>query len=672
MNRITKYYLLQIAIISISFTSVFGQLWYDDEEIYNEAEGFLIGEEYEEALSMFKLLESKGVINSNISYKIGLCFLNIEGSQYKSIPFFEKAAENISAKYENNIKEIRAPINSLMKLAVAYRMNYQFDKAISTFEKLKLRLNNEKYLATINFNIEQCKRAKLMIEQPSNCAFSKLNVQSGFPVYNPCVSGTDQIFYMEKKKFYDAIMEADLKGVNIVAPRNITPAIGSDGELTLVSVSNDGNTLIFTAFDADRGYELFYSVRGDNKKWKKHKRFEGPINSNFNEISACLTSDGNTIFFCSNRIGGQGGTDIYVSNKIAGSSWSEPVNLGKIINTPYNESSVAISADGQKSFFSSEGHLNMGGHDLFMTERDNSGRWKQPVNLGSPISTPMDDKFINVVNTDSNVFYVHRIRKDVDDKLNLYKISMNEGVLPVKQIQLKGKLIFTNSIPAKRVDFIVVDNSEQDTVLSSQTREDGAFDFILNEGNYMLKFNYDDEVFAKKSIKILENYPADELLVEVPPWELPVSSVDTVTDKMPKILYIRDILFSFDSYVILPEYMPMLDSISTALATFSEATVTIYGHTDALGDKEYNNYLSEKRAINVEKFIVNKGISSKRIGIIPRGERSPIAKNINADGSDNTTGRKYNRRVEIDIIAGSSALEIKKIVTIPATLKLKR
>ena len=158
-----------------------------------------------------------------------------------------------------------------------------------------------------------------------------------------------------------------------------------------VSINNDGTQLILYAYDGKSG-NLYYSTNNKGN-WSAPVKFPSPINSNHNETHGSLTSDGQTMFFSSDRPGGYGGKDIYASQILPSGEWGPAQNLGPQINTSLDEESPFIMPDGRSLYFASEGHENMGGFDIFKSRLDTASQWTNAQNIGFPINTPGDDLF---------------------------------------------------------------------------------------------------------------------------------------------------------------------------------------------------------------------------------------------------------------------------------------
>jgi len=161
-----------------------------------------------------------------------------------------------------------------------------------------------------------------------------------------------------------------------------------------ISLNEDQNFVVFTKTGTYPGkndafnMQLFYSELNKKAKWRKAKTLPF-CDENKNYMHPSLSADGKTLYFVSNKPGGEGGTDIYKS-RMTESGWSVPLNLGDIVNTSYNEGFPFIAPDG-KLYFSSKGHAGYGGFDIFCVELDSKGLWSKLRNIGTPVNSSHDD-----------------------------------------------------------------------------------------------------------------------------------------------------------------------------------------------------------------------------------------------------------------------------------------
>ncbi|MDO9185900.1 MAG: OmpA family protein [Bacteroidia bacterium] len=186
--------------------------------------------------------------------------------------------------------------------------------------------------------------------------------------------------------------EAKMLGETINQPgRNNSP----------IALSNDGQRMLLYRGDPDGN--IYESVL-NGEQWSEPVKLPEPINSSKHESTASISPDGRTIYFVSNRKGGQGKLDIWLSHQDNTGTWGKAENLGATINTDDNEEGVFIHPDGKTLYFSSMGHNSSGGFDIFKSIFEN-GSWSTPVTLGNSINTPEDDLFFTLTADGKTGYY---------------------------------------------------------------------------------------------------------------------------------------------------------------------------------------------------------------------------------------------------------------------------
>ena len=663
-----KFYSPVIAVVLIIFLLVTNnanaQIWIDNQAIYNEAQGYIDGEEYAEAIPLLKLLDKKGITNANIDYKLGLCYMKLPGRSLQAIPYLESAALSSSGSYVDELEEVYAPLDAWLKLGVAYRINDDFLNAELSFWAYKDSVSGSEEEQAVDYYLSQLERAAYFYNNPSNNQLNKVKDNSVYSLYNPVGTEDSLLYYMEARPFYNAVIEGVIRDNVIIERENLIPQIGSEEDLKLLSVSPDGSMLLFNTYIVGKGTELLFSQKNKEGRWSNYELMEAPLNSPSNESFASITFAGNELYFSSNRPGGFGGSDIYVSLKTE-QGWSTPQNLGMHVNSPFNEELCYISSDGQTLFLSSEVHLSMGGYDLFVSKKDQNGNWTIPVNLGVPVSTSGDDLFLSVSST--NEIYTSRYNTNQGDLQEIYKVILSPDA-GSKKVLVTSQLAFNAELPAKEVAYIITLLDSNKVVKRSTTDKSGKALNLLGIGSYQYDYIYDNATYTRQKIIISSDLKVDALTMESPAWEKPEAREIIPKDK----IVLRDVLFEFDSYTIPPAYYNMLDSIANLLQVHNELKAILEGHTDALGSKEYNKRLSQKRAASVANYLREKGVSAGSVHMVGKGEETPIAINNNNDGTDNSEGRKYNRRVSIYVKNNRNEVLVIRSLTIPKKLLLEK
>lgn len=366
--------------------------------IFFDAEYYLMEESYSDALVEYQKLYTRGYKdNANINYRMGICYLNMPGEKDKSIPYLTKAAENTTTRYKAGIfSESKANIDVFLYLGNAYRITNELDRAIDAYNRYKELIGDKEseMLAYADQQITACNNARTAMEKP--VYFIRTHTGEGIngttSDYNPVVSEDENVMvYMTRLKFYNAINMVTKVDGEWTSPVNITPQIMSDGDQHVNCLSPDGKEMYLNKED-NFNSDIYYSKYEDGQ-WLPSEPLGKPINTKYWESHASISPDGKELLLTSNRKDSYGGMDIYKSTLDEDGKWSQPVNLGDTINTELNEDSPFFSMDGKRLYFSSQGHYNIGGYDVFYAERKADGSWGNPVNLGYPLNTTDDDLF---------------------------------------------------------------------------------------------------------------------------------------------------------------------------------------------------------------------------------------------------------------------------------------
>jgi len=171
-------------------------------------------------------------------------------------------------------------------------------------------------------------------------------------------------------------------------------------------------------------FDIYYTDANAKGKWSNPKKVTGGVNSKENETSCSISHDGSTFYFVSDRPGGYGGTDIYMCEKMSSGEWGPAINLGDKINTKFDEDYPFLSSDGATLYFSSKGHKSMGGFDIFYSTISDDGIWSEPENIGYPINTPADDVSF-YLSADGKTGYYSTAKKGVMGELDVYEIDFS-------------------------------------------------------------------------------------------------------------------------------------------------------------------------------------------------------------------------------------------------------
>ena len=428
----------------------------------NEADYLFSEPNYYRALSLYLKLITLDSTEEYYWYQAGICYLYTDEKE-KSITYLNRVH-----KKDPQLKE------ALYYLGRAYHVNYSFDTAIVYFKKyLGTNPPEDKKLSAKNY-IRYCNNAKELVAHPVKVKIDNLGPVVNTPAseYAPVITadeseliftyngplstgGLENIRFQPDSngEYYEDIFISHRVGDNWTTADKINELNTKRNDAS-IAISTDGQELFTFGSTEQDGGDIYYSDL-DGNTWGKPIRLGPNVNTEFWEGSCSLSSDGKILYFASERPGGFGGRDIYFSLRQPDGSWGVAKNIGGNINTPLNDDSPFIHADGVTLFFSSEGWNSMGGSDIFYSSINTAdSTWNQPINLGYPINSPDDDRYY-VLNADGTRGYFSSNRKGGYGQQDIYSVTPGvHGTKPV--LALTIGVITKDEQPAK-ADISVTD-----------------------------------------------------------------------------------------------------------------------------------------------------------------------------------------------------------------------
>ena len=321
-----------------------------------------------------------------------------------------------------------------------------------------------------------------------------------------------------------------------------------------------------------------------------------------------------------------GNMDIYVCLE-TDTGWSEPINLGPTINSAYSERAVYLHPDGKTLYFSSNGHYGLGRLDVFKSVRlsDTSWtEWSEPVNLGKEINSANDD-WGYAVDIDGKTAYFAK-ENDINGYggWDIYSITLPDAAKPQSLAVIRGQV--TDSLGRAIACNIIwedLSTGKQVGHLKSDPR-DGFYFITLPLGkNYGYYAERSGFYPTSKNID-LRNIEQSTQINE----DIILVSIKEMQDKGTKIR-VNNIFFDFDKFELKAESIPELNRLYTFLQKIPKYRIIIEGHTDDSGSNNHNLTLSQNRASVVADFLIKKGISEKRIKTEGFGATKPNVPNTN-------------------------------------------
>lgn len=527
-RHIFRYTLVVTLLFSFYINPLYSQEAYKLKDMFMDAESWFYFQDYENSLPLYLKILDAYPENHSFNYKAGICYLNIEGEKHKAIPYLEKAIENTTLNYsEEAFYEKKAPVDAIFYLGNAYFIDNQIDKALKTYKKFENKIEGKRWLfRNIDFDNnylqkqkEKCKTAKELMSRPVNYMAENIGAPVNTPLseYNAVISGDEKtMVFTAEKKFYTGVFMSKKKNGEWSPPQNLLPQLGIDGDCETTSISYDGTEMYLYREDDLIGN--IYVSRYENGTWSRIKKLGENINTKYWESHAFVTEDGEELYFTSNREGGYGELDIYKATRNEDGTWGKPENLGETINTEWNEDTPFLTKDGKTLFFSSEGHYNMGGFDLFVAHKTEDG-WTEPENLGYPINTTDDDRFMVPLNKGENAYYAH-FNKTGGGK-DIFKYYLKD-IPDTDFIDVEGIITYESEKKKHRKDFSInlINKRTNDTIIKLNPEDpQQEFTYETPDGKphliYQTPLLEDNKQYiVSKDFEIKEKYPTPTLAKE--------------------------------------------------------------------------------------------------------------------------------------------------------------
>lgn len=404
-------------------------------------------------------------------------------------------------------------------------------------------------------------------------------------------------------------------------------------------VVKSGHTVMY----GTRRLEIYLCIKDPvTQRWRKAQPFAYNNATAYSVGHAVPSSDGKVLYFTSDMPGGKGGLDIWYCDRVNDSTWGMPKNCGAI-NTVNDEAFPTIGAD-DLLYFSSKGHIGMGGYDIFSAKGQRQN-WTVPHNLGYPVNSPGDDFYFVPNDLQSGFFASNRAGGLGDDDIYTYTLPKDN----IREEQVLKVLTMLNTvydatdnslIPGAQVSLRKV---QPGGVWRKQANEKGITTFILEQQQQY--------VIAATAT----GYTADSIMLSTPV----ITRSDTLYTKVylkkelphraGDMFVLKDLYYDFDKFNIRSDAAKVLDGLLDILRKYPNITIELSSHTDSRGTAAYNMVLSDKRAQSAKAYLVEKGIAADRIEAKGYGD----TKLLNRCGKGvvcSEEEHQLNRRTEVRIL----------------------
>jgi peptidoglycan-associated lipoprotein len=569
--------------------------------------------EYYQAIDLFKDAYSK-TKKSDRNARTELVFMIAESYRLTNDP------KNAETWYKLAVRSAVAKPDAQYWLAESMKKNGKHQAAIDEFRKYKLVAPSD---ARADQQIRACELALEWMRNPEAYVIEDIrDVNSRASDFSPAYGRDDfSLIYFTSSRDgsagnkthgatgqnYTDIFESRIDKKSKWSTPVPVEVINSEFEDGTPTFSADFRELFFTRCEIGKrerkGCNIMRSTRSGNT-WSEPKN-SGILSDSLVAAHPALSPDGTTLYFVSDIPGGSGRKDIWMTTRSAGSdTWSKPVNAGPDINTPGDELFPYVRSDGTL-YFASDGHIGMGGLDIFRAIPQPDGRWNVQ-NMKPPVNSYSDDFGIIFENeNERGIFSSTRKGRGNDDLFSFELPPLRFSVTGLVKDEKTG-----TAIPGSQVQLIASDGSN----LQAETGTGGDFRFSLKaDVDYIFLASKRGYLNGKERATTKGQEKSREYMVTIL-----LSSID-------KPIELPNILYDFGKWDLRPESMVSLDKLVETLLDNPNVTIELMSHTDSRDTEAYNLDLSQKRAQVVVQYLIDKGIEAERLSARGYGESTPKA-----------------------------------------------
>jgi hypothetical protein len=462
-------------------------------EVKKQAADMYKGSLYKMAIVEYEKLVNYDPEDGDFNYKLGMCYMNTPSDKSKAIQYFVKAADKKDAP-----KDVYYHMGNALLAAGL------FDEAVEAFEKYK-EVNKGQVNAKFNLDqhVEYCYNGKEYKKKPVDVKIINPGKLVNTPKadYAPVTMALDTVVFFTSSRqgntggIVDGLGEiipdiyfSSRTDTTWIKAKNAGINVNSEYYDISTGLSSNGDKLLVYKENAEYPGDIFLAqLKG--KSWTKAELFVEDLAGKQPETGACISPDGKRVYFAAELKGTLGGKDIYVVEKDESGKWSAPANLGPAVNTKFNEDNPFIWHDGKTLFFASEGHTSIGGFDIFMTTRASTEQdWSKPVNIGYPLNTFDDDLYFTMAANGRTGYVCGGYRPGCLGDLDIWYFRLAEPMIKGAGTLFRASILTPQGLPAKDALCSVVKESTGEVLGIMEANGANAEIFILlPPGNYKLK-----------------------------------------------------------------------------------------------------------------------------------------------------------------------------------------
>jgi peptidoglycan-associated lipoprotein len=391
-------------------------------------------------------------------------------------------------------------------------------------------------------------------------------------------------------------------------PLILPEPVNSEGNEGSVALNKRGTTMYFTKCDVQKkkalGCNIYVSKR-KGKIWGAPTLLQIKVDSNTTLGHPTINEDESILIFSSDLRGGYGGKDLWIVKQQKRGKWSDPVNLGPAVNTKGDEMFPFLHSDGTL-YFSSTGHIGMGGFDIFKSTTDENDSYSSITNLKYPVNSSGHD-FGMIIENSGERGYLTSDRKGGKGGDDIYQFELPPLILALKGVitDSKSGAILTNTN--------VVLSSSEGVAIETKTDNTGSYTFKL------------DPLLSYEILASLEGYLNKKMTeTTVGIDQNKVFIVDVIMDPVKKEIILPKIEYDFAKWNLRDKSISDLDMLAESLVDNPNVVIELKSHTDFVGNNKSNLRLSQKRADACINYLISVGINAGQLVAVGAGEDEPF------------------------------------------------
>lgn len=624
---------------------LFSSCIYAQQAKLNKAEKEFNSFAYVDAIEVYEKILQNGYQSAELYEKLGNSYyLNGES---------EKAANCYKALIAYNTEidsEIYFKYSHCLKALGQYE---EADKIMSIYYDKTSNATSKNNLNSYLFNIKNNSKEYLIKPTDINTEFSDYGpyfYQEKIYFTSAIDSGAvrKKVHEWTGQNFTDIYVANVNKDTTLTYSGNFSKKINTKFNESSPIFTKDGKTMYFTRNNFLNGkkgksedkstFVKIYKATLINGEWDNIS--ELPFNNNESSFAhPALSLDERTMYFASDMAGTTGYSDVYKVKINNDGSFGKPENLGAQINTTGRETFPSIDKEGNL-YFASDGHLGLGGLDLFKAKINKDGSFEKPQNLGEKINSPKDDFAVTFYDKTSGFFTSNRDNGKGFDDIYFFKENVCQQIADGKVYDKQTNKILTDVT-------LLLFNEEMKEIEALKSDSEGYYKFTVDcAKKYYIRANKTD--YEPAEIKLTTNAVNEKINTNDLFLSKKQIPLEEGTD-LAKVLNISKIYFDLDKSNIRPDAEVQLQKIVEVLKQYPNMEIDIRSHTDSRQTHKYNESLSDRRAKSTLEYLVKNGISRNRLTAKGYGENQLI--NKCADNVDCTEEEhQMNRRSEFIIV----------------------